>query len=163
MRNMEFHDNYIPAGYKGNAGMPAVTLEAGLTWLDVYAAASVDRGLYVQGGGCTSVGVIGWHIGGGYGSWSKMFGTGPANMLEAKVVTSNGDIVIASEYQNEDLFYALRGGGFGFGVVVSLTVRTHPLPNFGRVFGSIYSRDDTSGREFLKKFLNFYKNHLIGT
>ena len=109
-----------------------------------------------------SVGVIGWHIGGGYGQWSKMYGTGPANMLEAKVVTANGDIVIASEYQNEDLFYALRGGGFGFGVIVSLTVRTHPLPNFGLVAGSIFARDDTSGREFLKKFLNFYKNHLIG-
>ena len=53
MRNMEFHDNFTPAGYEGNDGMPAVTLEAGLTWLDVYAAASVDRGLYVQGGGCT--------------------------------------------------------------------------------------------------------------
>ena len=53
MRNMEFHDNFIPAGYEGNDGMSAVTLEAGLTWLDVYAAASVDRGLYVQGGGCT--------------------------------------------------------------------------------------------------------------
>ena len=56
---------------------------------------------YVQGGGCTSVGVVGWHIGGGYGSWSKKFGTGPANMLEAKVVTADGQIVIASEFQNE--------------------------------------------------------------
>ena len=56
---------------------------------------------YVQGGGCTSVGVIGWHIGGGYGSWSKKFGTGPANMLEAKVVTADGQVVIASEFQNE--------------------------------------------------------------
>ena len=56
---------------------------------------------YVQGGGCTSVGVIGWHIGGGYGSWSKKFGTGPANMLEAKVVTADGRVVIASEFQNE--------------------------------------------------------------
>ena len=75
--------------------------------MDVYAAASVDRNLvcsnfnckasncgmvanlvgshYVQGGGCTSVGVVGWHIGGGFGHWSKKFGTGPANMLEARV------------------------------------------------------------------------------
>ena len=44
-------------------------------------------------------------------------------MLEAKIVTADGRIVIANEYQNEDLFYAMRGGGFGFGVVVSLTVR----------------------------------------
>ena len=86
---MEFHDNFVPAGKEGNEGIPAVTLGAGLTWMDVYAAASVDRGLYVQGGGCTSVGVIGWHIGGGYGSFSKMFGTGPANMLEARIVAAN--------------------------------------------------------------------------
>ena len=117
---------------------------------------------YVQGGGCTSVGVVGWHIGGGYGSWSKKFGTGPANMLEAKVVTADGRVVVASEFQNEgdnirqnfdlkkmsenqnssflELFYALRGGGFGFGVVVSLTVRTHPLPDhLGVMSGSVVS------------------------
>ena len=41
-----------------------------------------------------------------------MFGTGPANMLEAKVVTAQGEVVVASEYQNEDLFYALRGGEY---------------------------------------------------
>ena len=47
------------------------------------------------------MGVVGWHIGGGYGHWSKKFGTGPANMLEAKVVTADGRVVVASEFQNE--------------------------------------------------------------
>ena len=46
-----------------------------------------------------------------------------------RVVTANGSVVVASEFQNEDLFFALRGGGFGFGVVVSLTMRTHTLPD----------------------------------
>ena len=46
MRNIEFHDSFTPAGYAGDdPGIPAVTLGAGLTWLDVYAAASVDRNL----------------------------------------------------------------------------------------------------------------------
>ena len=45
--------------------------------------------------------MVGWHIGGGYGHWSKKFGTGPANMLEAKVVTADGQVVVASEFQNE--------------------------------------------------------------
>ena len=99
---------------------------------------------YVQGGGCTSVGVVGWHIGGGFGHWSKKFGTGPANMLEARVVTADGQVVVASEFQNEDLFFALRGGGFGFGVVVSLTVRTHPLPSrLGVMSGSVSSHRST--------------------
>ena len=61
-----------------------------------------------MGGGGTSVGVVGWMIGGGYGSWSKMFGTGPANLLEAKVVTADGEVVIANESNNPDLFFALR-------------------------------------------------------
>ena len=117
----------------------------------------------MQGGGCTSVGVVGWHIGGGYGSWSKKFGTGPANMLEAKIVTANGNVVIASEFQNEDLFYAMRGGGHGFGVVVSLTVRTHPLPEyFGAVTGAVKSKNQQSGKELVKEFFDFYKEHLIG-
>ena len=119
---------------------------------------------YVQGGGCTSVGVIGWHIGGGYGSWSKKFGTGPANMLEARVVTANGEVVVASEYQNEDLFYALRGGGFGFGVVVSLTVRTHPLPElFGFAMGSVHAKNEESAKDLIASFLEFYKLNLLGT
>ena len=43
MRNIEFHDHFIPAG--GQEAFSAVTLEAGLTWMDVYAAASIDRDL----------------------------------------------------------------------------------------------------------------------
>merc|ERR1712117_805132 len=161
MRDIEFLDSFIPAG--GNDSYSAVVLGAGLTWLDVYAAASVDRNLYVQGGGCTSVGVMGWHIGGGYGSWSKKFGTGPANMLEAKVVTADGQIVVASEFKNEDLFYALRGGGFGFGVVVSLTVRTHPLPDrLGVMSGSVASYSPEGTRELVKQLLDFYKTSLVG-
>ena len=67
-------------------------------------------------------------------------------MLEAKIVTANGDIVIASEFENADLFYAMRGGGHGFGVVVSLTVRTHPLPEyFGIVRGQLKANNQQKG------------------
>ena len=84
-------------------------------------------------------------------------------MLEAKIVTANGDIVIASEFQNEDLFYAMRGGGHGFGVVVSLTVRTHPLPqNFGITMGQIKANSKQSGDDLVKHFLEFYKQNLMG-
>ena len=48
MRDIEFMDKFIPAGKDGNEGIPAVRLEAGLTWLDVYAAASVDRNLVMS-------------------------------------------------------------------------------------------------------------------
>ena len=48
MRDIEFMDKFIPAGKGGVEGIPAVRLEAGLTWLDVYAAASVDRNLVMS-------------------------------------------------------------------------------------------------------------------
>ena len=53
MRDMKFHDNFVPAGCQDSAkfsdgGVPAVTLAAGLTWMDVYAAASVDRDLVIR-------------------------------------------------------------------------------------------------------------------
>ena len=93
-----------------------------------------------------------------------MFGTGPANMLEAKVVTAQGEVVVASEYQNEDLFYALRGGGYGFGVVISITVRTHPLP---AVIGGTTINFTSKSREgavlLLSKFLDLYRDQMLGT
>ena len=87
-----------------------------------------------------------------------MFGTGPANMLEAKVVTAGGEIVTASEFQNADLFYALRGGGFGFGVVVSLTVRTHPLPPvMGTTTFNVYSKNRDNTTALVSKLLENYR------
>ena len=65
--------------------------------------------------------------------------------------------------QNEDLFFALRGGGFGFGVVVSLSVRTYPLPSyFGWMVGSVVARSREAAREMLRGFLDFTKNSLLG-
>merc|ERR1719167_16923 len=136
-------------------------MEAGLTWMDVYTAATQDRNVWVEGGACTSVGVVGWYIGGGFGPQSKKFGTGAANLLEAKVVSTNGDVVIANEYQNADLFYALRGGGHGFGIVISLTSRTHSMPRFhGSTTGFVKGRDETATINFLARFLEFFENDL---
>ena len=102
-------------------------------------------------------------IGGGYGSFSKMFGTGPANLLEAKVVTADGRVVIANECTNSDLFFALRGGGFGFGVVVSMTMRTHPIPHtIGGVFGGVHAATEEAFFDLVTKFLDFYKTSLMG-
>ena len=109
------------------------------------------------------MGVIGWHIGGGFGFFSKMFGTGAANMLEATVVTSQGEVVTASEFQNPDLFYALRGGGYGFGVVISLTVRTHPLPAvIGHFYMRIRSKSRLGMEELSARFLHLYRDTVLG-
>ena len=103
---------------------------AGCIWLEAYDAVTTKAGRYVQGGGCTTVGVAGLVQGGGFGSFSKGFGTGAANLLEAEVVTADGQVRIANASTNPDLFWALKGGGGGtFGVVTRLTLRTHELPS----------------------------------
>jgi FAD binding domain len=85
MRGTELHDSFTPQGCEGRiAPVPAVSVGAGAIWLEAYDAVTTNGGRYVQGGGCTTVGVAGLVLGGGFGSYSKGFGTGAANLLEAE-------------------------------------------------------------------------------
>jgi FAD/FMN-containing dehydrogenase len=86
-------------------------LGAGVIWLYAYSAVTTEAGKYVQGGGCTTVGVAGLIQSGGFGSFSKHYGTAASSLLEAEVVTADGKIRIASACTNPDLFSALKGGG----------------------------------------------------
>jgi len=161
MRKITMHDSFVCQGCP--AGFPAVTVEAGARWLEVYNEVISKHGRYVQGGGCTSVGAVGgFSLGGGFGEFSKKFGTGAANMLEAEVVTADGKILIANAYQNKDLFWALRGGGGGtFGIVTKITYRTHELPkSFGVFEGSIIAEDDQAYKQLLSYFIPFYRENL---
>src|SRR5262245_38870056 len=132
MRAVQLHDRFVPRGAVGLAGPEAaVSVGAGAIWMDVYDAVTTAAGRYVQGGGCTTVGVAGLVQGGGFGAFSKGFGTAAANLLEAEVVTADGAVRIANAARNPDLFWALKGGGGGtFGVVTRLTLRTHALPAY---------------------------------
>lgn len=103
MRDIALHDAFVARGCSG-AGAPAVSVGAGTRWLEAYKEVTVKAKRYVQGGGCTSVGAAGGFTqGGGFGSWSKKYGTAAGNMLEAEVVTANGEVVIANACQNQDL------------------------------------------------------------
>jgi FAD/FMN-containing dehydrogenase len=117
----------------------------------------------VQGGGCTTVGVAGLVQGGGFGSFSKRFGTGAANLLEAEVVTADGVVRITNACTNPDLFWALRGGGGGtFGVVTRLTLRTHALPSvFGATNAAITANSDAAYRALVDELLAFYRANLM--
>ena len=91
MGAVELHDRFVPRGAAGLVEPePAVSVGAGAIWMDVYDAVTTRAGRYVQGGGCTTVGVAGLVQGGGFGSFSKGFGTAAANLLEAEVVTADG-------------------------------------------------------------------------
>jgi FAD/FMN-containing dehydrogenase len=84
-------------------------------WLHVYDAVTTMAGRYVQGGGCTTVGVAGLVQSGGFGSFSKNYGTAAASLLEAEVVTADGAVRIANACTNRPALGAEgRGSASGF-------------------------------------------------
>ena len=157
------HDAFIGAGCAGNAEpQPAVSIEPGAYWRQAYDAVTTKGGRYVQGGGCMTVGVAGLILGGGFGSFSKAYGTAAASVLEAEVVTADGDVKVANPCSNPDLFWALKGGGGGFGVVTRVTLRTHALPEFlGGVFATIKASSDEAYRRLISKIIEFYAQALF--
>jgi FAD/FMN-containing dehydrogenase len=163
MRTVTSHDAFkIAGGPSGDPGVPAISVGAGARWLEAYVAATA-AGRYVQGGGCTSVGAAGGFIqGGGFGSFSKRYGTGAAGVLEMEVVTADGLVIVANEAQNQDLFWALRGGGGGtFGIVTRVTLLAHPIPQWvGAVRGRITAKSDGAFKELVVRLLRFYETTL---
>ncbi len=111
----------------------------------------------------TDVGVAGLVQSGGFGSFSKGFGTAAAGLLEAEIVTADGAVRVANANTNPDLFWAIKGGGGGsWGAVTRLTLRTHDLPAFfGGAWGTIKARSDDAFRGLITRFLAFSAGNLL--
>ncbi|WSP36694.1 FAD-binding oxidoreductase [Streptomyces sp. NBC_01244] len=102
--------------------------EGGATWGD-FNAATHAFGLATTGGIISTTGVGGLTLGGGIGYLDRGLGLSCDNLVSADVVTADGQLVVASEQEHEDLFWALRGGGGNFGAVTSLEFRLSPVKN----------------------------------
>jgi len=108
MHDIQMHNAFVPDGCEHTMQpQPAVTVGAGTFGMQAYTAVTIEGGKYVQGGGCLTVGLAGLLQGGGFGSFSKHYGTAAASLLEAEVVTADGQIRIANACTNPDLFWAL--------------------------------------------------------
>src|SRR5271169_4292825 len=100
--------------------------DAGTTWGD-FNHATHAFGLATTGGIISTTGITGLTLGGGIGYLARGFGLSIDNLVSADVVTADGKFATASERENEDLFWGLRGGGGNFGVVTSLEYRLHEV------------------------------------
>ncbi len=113
-------------GVRVNPANRTARAEGGATWGD-FNAATHAFGLATTGGIISTTGIAGLTLGGGIGYLARGFGLSLDNLASADVVTADGRFLVASEKENEDLFWAIRGGGGNFGVLTSLEYRLHPV------------------------------------
>ena len=164
MHEITIHEAFVPQGCKArHAPQRAVTMGSGAIWMQAYDAVTTKGGAYVQGGGCTTVGVAGLVQSGGFGSFSKHYGTAAAGLLEAEVITADGEVRIANACTNPDLFWALKGGGGGtFGAVSKVTLLVRDLPEFwGAAILQVKAASDEAFRRLLRYFIGFYRENLF--
>jgi FAD/FMN-containing dehydrogenase len=119
----------------------------GTTWSQVDAATQA-HGLATTGGRVSTTGVAGLTLGGGSGWLERKHGLTVDNVLAVELVTADGRIARASDDENPDLFWALRGGGGNFGVVTAIEFRLHPVGP--EVFGGLVLHPAENGRELLR-------------
>lgn len=111
---------------KVNPQERTVSVGAGARWADVDQATQ-PYGLATPGGEVSETGIAGLTLGGGVGYLRRKYGLSCDNLLSVDMVTVDGRLIKASEAENTDLFWALRGGGGNFGVVTNFEYRLHPV------------------------------------
>jgi FAD/FMN-containing dehydrogenase len=126
----------------------------GCTWGDVDHATHA-YGLATPGGIISTTGIAGLTLGGGVGHLTRKYGLSCDNLVSADVVLADGSVVTASEKDNKDLLWALRGGGGNFGVVTSFEFRLHEVDNVfaGPIFYPLEKGADV---------LRFYREFMDG-
>jgi FAD/FMN-containing dehydrogenase len=124
----------------------------GSKWGQLDAAAQA-HGLAVTGGRVPSTGIGGLTLGSGSGWLERKLGYTVDNMIGAEVVLASGEIVRASESENADLFWGLRGGGGNFGIVTRFEYRLHPIGPM--VFGGMLVFPRFQAAQVIKAYRDF--------
>ena len=139
-------------GIRVDAAARTVRAEGGCTWGDLFHA-TYPFGLTTTGGIISTTGIGGLTLGGGIGHLTRGCGLSVDNLLSADVVTADGRCIVASEKENPDLFWALRGGGGNFGVVTSFEYRLHPVKDVyvGLIFFELAAA---------RQVLEFYRQYI---
>jgi hypothetical protein len=118
----------ISVGGTAGSNQTLVTVGAGNELIDVYSTLAAHH-LLLPGGSCPTVGIAGLALGGGVGVFSRAYGLTCDQLTDVEIVTADGMLHRSGPGQDEDLYWASRGGGGGnFGVVTSFGFRTQPMP-----------------------------------
>ncbi|OTA54801.1 FAD-binding domain-containing protein [Hypoxylon sp. EC38] len=151
LKSINIMQNYKSGNYNG----PAAKLGAGLFGGEVYEAMKA-AGYRAVGGDCPTVGLAGGYTqGGGHSLLSGVVGMGADQVLEFDVVAPGGQHLTATPSQNQDLYWALAGGGPGtFGVVLSITVKIYPE---GPVGGASLSFNSTNKAAYTAAMEAFWR------
>jgi FAD/FMN-containing dehydrogenase len=111
-----------------NASQRTAVVQGGATWGE-FDRAGENYGFATTGGVISSTGVCGLTLGGGIGWLMGKHGLSCDNVVSADLVDADGRYISVSREQNEELFWAIRGGGGNFGIVTALEFRLHELPS----------------------------------
>jgi FAD binding domain/Berberine and berberine like len=129
-------------------------VQGGAIWGEVDAATQA-HGLAVTGGHVTHTGVAGLTLGGGIGHLMRKVGLVIDNLVSAQIVTADGRILRASANENEDLFWAIRGGGGNFGIATEFELQLAPVGP--TVLGGLAFWAPDKGPELMKRYNEFCK------